>query len=234
MATLSELRETRPIVFDVQRTDVSIQAKFRTHYWSLFHNIPALYSALLTGLGEFGVTPHGIRSDVADGSLGAYNVNFWMLNFRALVRIRLEQIEVQSNNITQSDVEPLERAFVRLTEALAGSTSDFALSSYAVDVGLHGQPTGVDPKDYLATFVRTRPRLPGPYTGSGVVFYFGEDAATMVRTLTADLSGLLPDKLYVRVFSLYKETVHPHMLRSAVEGHVRAALQSIGLETADR
>ena len=221
--------ETAPIVFDVRRSDLSIQVNFRSHFWSLFHNIPNLYSALLRGLGEFGVTPSTIKSDVADGSLGAYNVNFWMFGFRALVRIRLEQVEIQFNNITQSDVEQMERAFVRLLEALAASNAEFALSSYAVDIGLHGELSGVESKDYLATFVARSPRLPGPYIGSGVVFYFGEDGAATLRTVTADLSGLLPGKLYVRVYCVYKETLDPKGLRAAVEEQMTAAFSSIGL-----
>ena len=231
MATLAELRETTPIVFDVQRSDVSIQARFRTHLWSLFHNIPALYEALLTRLAEFGLTPQGIKSDVADGSLGAYNVNFWLLGFRALVRIRLENLEIQFNGVIQGDVDVLERIFVRVSEALDTSTQDFGVSSYAVDIGLHGPLTGIEPKDYVATFVTRVPPLLGPFIGSGAVFYFGEEGDTTLRTITADLSGYLPGKLYIRVYAIYKDTVRPQTLKTAVEEHMAAALRSLGLRT---
>lgn len=221
--------ERGPIVFDVERADLSVQATFRTHFWSLFHNIPDLYSALLRELGEFGVTPNSIRTDAGDGSLGAYNVNFWMLNFRVQVRIRLEQVEIHSNNITQPDAELFERAFIRLFQALAGASREFAISGYAVDLGLHGQPTGVEPREYLASFVRRRPDLPGTYIGSGVVFYYGEDENSTIRTVTADLSGALTGKVYVRIYSLLKDTVQPQTLRGVVEGNMTAALRGIGL-----
>ena len=152
-----------------------------------------------------------------------------MLGFRALVRIRLERLEIQFDNITQADVEPMERAFVRLLGALAAAQSDFDLSSYAVDIGLHGRLSGVEPKDYLGTFVAKSPSLPGPYIASGVIFYFGEDGAAAVRTVTADLSGLVPGNLYVRIYCLYKDTVPPQGLRAAAQEQIRAALSSLGL-----
>jgi len=221
----------QPIVFDVQRSDLLIRAKFRNHLWSLFHNIPALYSALLNRLEEFGVTPNSIRSDLADSSLGAYNVNFWMMGFRAQVRIRLEQVEIDFNGITQTDVDPLERAFVQLSQALSDANSDFALSSYTVEIGLHGQPTGIEAKEFLASFFRKVPQLPGPYIGSGAVFYFGEEATALIRNVSVDLSGQLIGGLYVRIFSVFKESVRPETLRAVVEEQFSAALLSVGLRT---
>lgn len=220
-----------PIRFEVERSDLSIQATFRTHLWALFHNIPQLYSALLTELGELGVTANSIKSDTADGSLGAYNVNFWLMNFRAQVRIRLEQLEIHFTNIVQADADKSERLFLQLARALAAVNEEFAFSGYAVDIGLHGQPIGIEPKEYLARFVGRRPQLPGPYIASGAVFYFGEEGHATLRTLTADLSGLLTDKLYVRIYSVFKDTVRPERLRSTVEEHTSAALRSIDLVT---
>lgn len=231
MATLSELAAERaPIVFDVQRSDLTIQINFGKHFWPLFHNIPSFYSALLDRLGEFGVVPNSIRTDVADGSLGAYNVNFWMFNFRASVRIRLERLELQFNNILQSDLDELERVFVRLTEALAASFEGFEVASYAVDLGLHGQPLGVEPKTYLARFISNVPEGVGPHFGSGVVFYFGEEGQAPLRTITADLSGPLPGKVYVRLYSVLTGTT-AHALRGAIEEHMTIGLRSLGLTT---
>ena len=69
------------------------------------------------------------------------------------------------------------------------------------------------------------------FIGSGAVFYFGEEGDTTLRTITADLSGYLPGKLYIRVYAIYKDTVRPQTLKTAVEEHMAAALRSLGLRT---
>lgn len=229
MATLSEIDAEQRPAFNVQRSDLTVHANFRTHLWSLFHDVPSFYAAVLRALADFGVTPHAIRSEVGDGSLGAYNVNFWMLDFRTLVRVRLERLEIQFNNILQPDVERLERAFVRLIEALQASNPDFAVSGYLVDIGLHGDLPGVDARGYLARFVTMHPTLPGPYVGSGAVFYHGEDGPATFRSLTADLSRQVTGGLYVGYHAFYNGTVRPEILRTTVEADITTALRGLGL-----
>lgn len=218
-----------PASFDVQRANLSIQVKFGKQFWPLFHNIPSLYSALLERLGSFGVTPQSIKSEVGDGSLGAYNVNFWLLGFRALVRIRLEQMEVEFNAITQQDVDPFEKAFVELLAALAQASPEVGVSSYTIDIGLHGDVGGIEPKEYLSRFLRAIPSGAGPFIGCGVVFYFGAAGPATLRSVSADLSGALPGKLFVRAFSVYDATVQPSGLRRLVEEDGQAALSILNL-----
>ena len=83
------------ILFDLEKADVRTQVNFASPFWPLVHNIPMLYSELLTRMREFGVDSHTIRTDAGDGSLGAYNVNFGLLNSQSMVRIRLENAEFQ-------------------------------------------------------------------------------------------------------------------------------------------
>lgn len=221
------------IPFDVQRSDITIQVNFGAQFWPLFHNIPSLYSALLSRLKDSGVTAHHIRSDVGDGTLGAYNVNFWILAFRAQVRIRLENVEIQFNSITRQDVDAFERAFVALMGALTDAMREIQFTTYGVDFGLHGDPQGISTRDFLGRFISNVPDRLGAFIGAGVVFYFGEEAESPVRTVTADLSGAFPGKLYVRFYSLYKGTMSPETLRSAVERDATTGLESLGLRSKD-
>ena len=217
------------IPFDVQRSDITIQVNFGTQFWPLFHNIPSLYSALLSRLKDSGVTAHNIRSDGGDGTLGAYNVSFWILTFRAQVRIRLENVEIQFNNITRQDADAFERAFLALMVALTDAMREIEFTTYSVDFGLHGDLRGISSRDFLGRFVTKVPDRLGAFIGAGVVFYFGEEAESPVRTVTADLSGAFPGKLYVRLYSLYRGTISPETLRSVVERDAATGLESLGL-----
>lgn len=218
--------------FDVQRADVTIQANFAAEFWPLFHNIPAFYSALLIRLRDVGLTSNAIKTDVGDGSLGGYNVNFWLFDIRALVRIRLERLDIEFRSILQADVDLLERAVVGVLEALRSSmssSSNFEIANYWVDVQLHGEPSGIPVRGYLSRFVSDAPSGLGPLLGSGCVFYFGEQSAAPVKTVTVDLSAAFPGKLYVRLATFFQGSTRPEALRAAVEEHMATGLAAIGL-----
>jgi hypothetical protein len=189
--------------FITERADLAVTAKFNDPFWGLFHDIPQMYRALLANLAEEGVTAHGIRSEAGDGTLGGQNVNFWMLNFKARVNIRLEQVEVQANNIIQQDVDRLDRAIQRLYGALATAYPNVSFASYTVELGLHGRLDGIEVQDYLSGFLRQAPRLAGPFLGCGLVLYFGPEGPAALRSVTADLSGQLAGGLYIRMYDVY-------------------------------
>ena len=89
------MTEPKLIPFDTQRSDISIQGTFESELWCLFHDVPRLYSGLLHGLRDTGITPNSIKVDNGDGSLGGYNVQFWLFDFRVLVRVRLDRFEIR-------------------------------------------------------------------------------------------------------------------------------------------
>lgn len=101
------------VPFRVERSELNIQLTFARPFWPIANNIGLLYSGLLDQLREFGVTPQAIRPDAGDGSLGAFNVNFWLLQFGVMARIRLESIELHAPTFNV-DLDQLERAFLAL------------------------------------------------------------------------------------------------------------------------
>jgi len=222
---------TRPLrPFHVEKSDVTIHANFQAPFWPLVHNMPSLYSALLDGMREFGVGSQAIRNDSGDGSLGGYNVNFGMLEFRAIGRIRLETAEFQCPNLAKQDLDQIERAFVRFADALVTAQSDVRFASWDVSVNLHGQPEEIAAKDYLSGFLSKMPDGMGPCTGSGVVFYFGERPPTISSSVTAEISAILPDRVFVRVHSMFDgAAVPPNQLRRVVQDNLDVGLRSIGL-----
>ena len=210
---------------EVTRADVTLQANFASEFWPLFHNIPAFYAALLQRLRDEGLTPTGIRADVGDGSLGGYQVSFWLLDIRAFVKIRLQHVEIEFRRMLASDVEPLHRIFVGVLEALKTAMLELQFATYAADIQLHGETTGVAPKDFAARFVTNVPTALGPVLGSGTVFYFGPP----LSSITVDMSGLLPGKLYVRLSSIIEGTNRPEDVKPILEKHLSEALAAIGL-----
>ena len=223
------MTEPELIPFDTQRSDISIQGTFESELWSLFHDVPRLYSGLLHGLRDTGITPNSIKVDNGDGSLGGYNVQFWLFDLRVLVRVRLDRFEIDFRNTVQSDIVPVDHVLVGLVDALTASTSGFRVASYLVDLHLHGDVVGVDRNEYLGRFVKNAPDL-GPSLGSGCVFYFGDQPGAPLRTVTVDQSGVVPGKVSVRLYTLLDGSIAPGELRAVVEKEATASLAAIGLE----
>ena len=197
--------------------------------WCLFHDRPRLYSGLLHELRNTGITPNGIKVDNGNGSLGDYNVQLSLADYRGRVRIRLERFEIDYRDIMQTNMAPVEPVLVGLIKALGASTSDFRVANYIVDLHLHGDVDGVDHIEYLSRFVKNAPNL-GPSLGSGCVFYFGGQPGAPLRSVSVDMSGVVPGKVYVRLYASLDGSIAPGDLRTAVETEANASLAALGLE----
>ena len=155
------MTERELIPFDTQRSDIFIQGTFESELWSLFNDVPRLYSGLLHGLRDTGITPNSIKVDNGDGSLGGYNVQFLAVRSSCpsegphrSVRDRLsERPSVGHSSGGTCSVE--------LVGALTALTSGFRVASYLADIHLHGDVVGVDRNEYLGRFVKNVPDL-GP------------------------------------------------------------------------
>ena len=216
--------------FQVEKSDLVIQVNFGARLWALMHNIPLMYEALLREMGEFGVAADGVRSEGGGGSLADYNVNFWALNLRLLVRIRLEGVELQTD-MQGVELDYLERAFVSLTRALRVAHKDLPFTTYAVTANLHGQPDGVSAKDYLLDFMGKAPDGLGPISGYGAIFSLEPDPPCSSFTVSAQPSAALAEKVYIGVKSIFDGTaVGPEQLRKMAEEKTNLALNALGLK----
>ncbi len=224
----SEIREQpKARLLRVQRSNLVINVNFGSYFWSLVHDIPRFYDALLTHLAEFGVSPTSIRAETGD-NLGAYNVNFYLLNYKANVKIRLERMEFGFTDLTAGDIEQAERAFGSLLAALAASTNVFKVSGYQFDMGLHGFVDGATSREIIGRFIANTPTNIGRAFGGGVVFYFGKDAVE--QTITLDLSAAIPDALFIRTIINF-EGAPPADFAKTIQHRVQASLASLGLRS---
>jgi hypothetical protein len=217
--------------FRIERSELNVQLSFASPFWPLANNIAALYSGLLKHLGDLGVTSYGIKTDSADGSLGAFNVNFWMLNFGVIARIRLDGVELNSPSFGV-DADQLERAFRALDQSLHEAQSDLAYSGYVVTVGMHGRVEGTGSNEFLDKFTRNAPAGLGKSMGSGAVFYFEGTSPTTLLSVSADLSAVVAGGLFVKVHSVFDESMKPEGLRAFAEQQLEQSVKALGLAVA--
>lgn len=229
MGTPGGAESTAATPFSIERSELSVQLGFVTPLWAIATNIALLYSGLLNHMREFGVTSQGIRPDSGDGSVGGFNVNFWILQFGAIVRIRLDGVELNAPSFNV-DVDQLERAFLALDSSLRDAQKDLSYSNYVVTVGVHGRVAGTESKKFLARFTGDVPPGLGDVIGSGAVFYYqGRPPATML-SVSADLSAVITDGVFVKVHSVFDGSMRPDALRKAAQQHLEQSTKALGLE----
>ena len=213
----------------LSKADVSAQINFATPFWPLVHNIPALYSQLLGGLRNFGISSSAIRTDAGDGTLGAYNVSFW-LNPKSWVRIRLESAEFQCRRLMRGELDTQESAFLGLTTALRTAYPELRFAGYVITTNLQGTLKGVKVVDFISTLVQRPSEDLGPFLGSGCVFYFGARGPITLTTVTLDLATGGAEGILVRLHCVVDGTsVDPADLRRVVEPQRDIALNSLGI-----
>lgn len=231
MATTSGEESTSRTAFRIERSELNAQLSFSAPFWPIANNIAGLYAGLLKHLRDFGVTSQAMRTDSADGSLGGFNVNFWMLNFGVIVRIRLDGIELNAPTFGV-DADQLERAYRALDQGLREAQNDLSYSSYVVTVGMHGRVEGSESKQFLARFTTGAPEGLGDLVGSGAIFYFeGRPPATLL-SVTADLSAVVAGGVFVKVHSVFDGSMQPEALRAAAERQLEQSVKALGLDVA--
>lgn len=228
MDTSQRGEPTALIPFRVERSEFTAQLNFATPYWPIAQNISLLYSGLLNRMRDFGVTSQGIRADAADGTLGAFNVNFWMLQFAVSVRIRLDYLELNAPNFAV-DADQLERALLALDQSLRNGQQDLSYSSYVVTFGMHGRLEGIEAKQFVSRFANDVPEGLGKPVGSGTVFYYEGPPPATLLTVTIDLSGVVAGGISVRVHSVFDESMKPELLRSTCERQLETGIRALGL-----
>jgi hypothetical protein len=222
-----------PIKVEVAKFDLAFEAGFPRPEFALFQNTALLLDRLHRRLERYGVKLTDIRVERGAGSIGDHHILLYLFDYWMTVRVRVDRVEVNCSSLPENLVESFRAAIVDVLQALKECTPDLSFRAFAVAVGIHARLEGQQPRDYLARFVTNTPTNLGPATGSGVIFYFGPEGDRVLAALTADLSTLVPDALFVRVHSVWDAArVGPEALTGLAESFVRQAIDRLGLELA--
>lgn len=217
-----------PVVFRLERSELTAQFHFASPYWLLATNIARVYAALLERMRDFGVSSQGMRSDVADGALGSFNVNFWILQYGAIVRLRLDSVEIYSPNLAV-DTDQLERAYIALEQSLREADETTSYKSSEVTVAMHGRLENMEPTKFLERFVGNRPAGLGTAVGSGAVFYF-ENPPLTLSSITIDMSAVVAGGIFLKVQSVFDSTIKADALRTLATEQLERCVQALGLQ----
>jgi len=214
----------------VEKSDLAFEAGFPKPEFALFRDGGALLDRLYTRLEPYGLKLADIRFE-RGSSVGEQHFLIYLFNYWMTIRIRVERIEVQCSELPRNLVEKFKAATVDVLRAVKEQLPGISFRAFAVAVGIHAKLEGRSARDFLGQFVVGVPKGLGPSTGSGAIFYFGPEGQRLFATVTADVSAVVADGLFVRVHSAWDAgRIAPEALGETAEVFVRQALESLDLQ----
>ena len=220
-----------PSRLHVAKADLNLDASFTQPEFSLFRDTDGLLQSLFARLQQHGLRLQDMKIERGTGSVGEFHVACYLYNFMMAVRVRPEKIEIGCFEVPENYVERLLAAIVDALLAVQSHLPSLIFRAHTMGVALHGTLDGESVKQYLSKFVGNVPSGLGPQIGSGAVFYFGAEDDRLLSSVTVDLSAVLTDGLFVRLYVVWDaKKLQVAAIPSQATGFARHALDCFGLE----
>ena len=216
--------------FNIKQRDVELESTFSPRLWSLVHNVPVLYEALLERLAHVGLSDLDLRPEAGNGSVGTAGLGFWLFGSKVNVQLRLDSFRFRTSLLASNVLDSADGVVAAIRQA---SPDEFRFRTHAVSYACHGLIEGMKAAEFVGGIVRNAPVIEGfgDHIGTGVAFYFGEAPPTISSTLTMDASREVPDGLFVKVIVVMDGAVGTiPEIRALAEERVRTALSSVNLD----
>jgi len=188
--------------FNAERGELNFQASYSAPMFGLWRSTGELFQLLFGALSKYGLRLHDLKWGPASG-IGDAQLNFFLLNYAATVRVKMDRVEIEVLDALRIDEQQLQDAATALIGALKTHNSDLSVAAYVVSLAYHGKLASGTAKDFTRALTATPPGALGPSAGGGVVFYYGPNEERVSSAVTLDLSGVVPDALFVRVHMVW-------------------------------
>ena len=90
--------------FAIKQREIEIESTFAPRLWSVVHDVPVLYEALLDRLAPFGLSIADLRPEAGSGSVGSAGVAFRLFGSQVNVQIRLDSFRFRTSSLDASVV----------------------------------------------------------------------------------------------------------------------------------
>jgi hypothetical protein len=187
-------------VLKIVQSEAELEVRFEPRLWSLVHDVPRLYEALLTNLAGCHLSASDLRPE-ATGSVGGASLSFWLFSFNVNVTIRLEGFSVRCSQLRQVSQDQLVACVEGITTALRQAAGgNFAVQGSTLAYTCHGEVEGLPVADLIGRFVSPGPVVAGfgANNGAGAAFYYGEAAPVVSSALTVDVSRVVSGGVFLR------------------------------------
>jgi len=216
---------------EVTKADLTVEAALPRPEFTLFRDAAALLDCLYRRLEPYGLRLTDIRVERGAGNVGEQHFLLYLFNYWMTVRIRVERVEVYCSDLPPGQFDRFKAAMLDVLGAVKDHRPDLSFRTFGIALEIHARLEGQPVRDYLARFATNNPTGLGPPSGSGVVFYFGPEGDRLLSAITADVSAVVSEGLYLRIHGVWDAgRVAPDALGGIAEGFVRQAIEGFGLQ----
>ncbi len=219
-----------PVKFLVARSDVTIEAGYSRPEFSLFRDDAGLFSRLIDRLSPHGLKLSDMKIERGSGTLGELHLFFYLLDFLATVRIRLDRVEIYCSHVTEENKKRFVAAVVDTLDCIRQNVGG-QYRAYGIAMNIHGLLENQSARAFVSKLVSPPPAGAGSVTGSAVAYYFAPAEDRVASSLTFDVSAVTPDGLYVRPQATWDASRLPlEQFAERAEDYIKRALGSFGVE----
>ena len=155
--------------FTIEQSEIEIESQFASRLWSVVHDVPVLYDALLEELAWVGLSSMDLRPDSGDGAVGGAGLGVWLFGGKANARISLEGCRFQTSSTEPRVVDSVDGVIGAVQQASPG----LGFRSHAVSYACHGLIEGMRAADFVRRFVPNSVSVAGfgDCLGAGAALY---------------------------------------------------------------
>jgi hypothetical protein len=216
----------------VEQSEVAYYAALDPPAFVLGERWAALQSAIYDQLRRFKLRLADIKIENTTANPGDFAIACWIFNYGAVVRYRLDRVEVWSNSHRVGQDTSLAMDMVAQTMAVLRSVSpDSQVNAHSTNVTIHGLLPGQgDVAARIASYVTKRPEGPPSFIPSGVSFLSEFPDGRGQGSIILERSAVVPDGAFMRVMSEHLGSLSEvEALNQAVE-FFQASTARLGLE----
>lgn len=170
-----------------------------------------------------------LRPDAGNGSVGGAGLGVRLFGGKVNVRIGLDGVRFQISSPDPQVVDCVDGVI----GAVRRASPELRFKTHSVSYARHGLIEGMKAAEFVRRFVPNSVSIDGfgDCLGAGAALYFGEAPPMISSTLTLDVSRVVPDGLFVRVFMVMDGAVGTGAaIQALAEQRTGAALKAVGLE----
>lgn len=215
----------------VRQVDMDYQANVEPPAFDLSTRWVELQSAIYSRLGPFKLKLPDIKIESSSANPADISVVCWVLSYAALVRFRLDKVEVWSNSTRLAANSALATDVAhQAVEILHAVSPDARIASHSLIVALHGEPQGRATNEFISDFLKATPPGTPELRASGVSFVGELPTKNGVGSIVLERSTQVSEGVFLRISSEHAGSLTTREALGQGIEFFEGSLQRLGFE----
>ena len=186
----------------VRQVDMGYHAIVEPPAFDLTARWVELQSAIYTRQSPFKLRLPDIKVESSSTNPADVSVVCWVLSYTALVRFRLDKVEVWSNSTQLAAHSALATDVAeQAVEILHAASPEAHVASHSLTVALHGEPQGKTPDAFISDFLKATPPGTPELRPSGVSFVGELPTKNGAGSIVLERSAQVSEGVFLRISS---------------------------------